>query len=255
MSRSIAVLLGALSLLGCGASEVTPSRPESDDLRALSWLAGTWRGDGEGASHEAWTVPRGGAMVGFGWSGVGDSHETLRIEGGPEGLRYVASPSSQARTEFALTSVGADHAVFENPRHDFPKRIEYDRDGDRLVARISGDPGQPEVTFRFTRAAGPPEPAPLPAMACVEDGALVVTLEPCWCGARAFCDVGARSEEGTLDVSLVILQGPSCEACEPLALRCALPADATRVTAFGEPLASLEGCGASAAFLSLGSLR
>jgi hypothetical protein len=31
--------------------------------------------------------------------------------------------------------------VFENLEHDFPQRIEYQRDGDRLTATISG-PGE-----------------------------------------------------------------------------------------------------------------
>lgn len=255
-------LLAAL-LVGCGASrepgatDPSGARGPTSDAAALAWLAGTWHGEGEAASHEAWTAPQGGVMRGVGWSGVGESHELLRIESDARGTRYIASPSDQPTTQFTLTSLEPGRAVFEAPEHDFPKRIEYTRRGDRLEARISGDADQPEVRFRFTRVDDPPAPRAAPGTVCREGDALVFTLEPCWCGQVPLCDVyapdGARGEASDLvDVAPVVLEGVPCEACEPLTVRCALPAGVRRVTVLGEPFSPDEACMASPAILSVG---
>jgi hypothetical protein len=55
---------------------------------------------------------------------------------------YVASPSKQTETSFKLTSLRDGVAVFENPQHDFPKKIIYARQPDgSLLAAIEG-PGR-----------------------------------------------------------------------------------------------------------------
>ncbi len=41
-------------------------------------------------------------------------------------LVYIAQPGGNAPTEFVLTELTATRAVFENPRHDYPKRIVYE---------------------------------------------------------------------------------------------------------------------------------
>lgn len=63
-------------------------------------------------------------------------------------LLYVASPIRQARTEFTITTLGADHFVAENPAHDFPTRIEYHHVGDGLRVVVSGPDRRFEVAFR-----------------------------------------------------------------------------------------------------------
>ena len=40
--------------------------------------------------------------------------------------------------EFKLTTLEENRAVFENPEHDFPTKIVYERDGDMLTAIVSG---------------------------------------------------------------------------------------------------------------------
>ena len=52
---------------------------------------------------------------------------------------YVAQPGGVPPTEFVATSQTGDRIVFENPAHDFPKRVIYERSGpDRLTASIDG---------------------------------------------------------------------------------------------------------------------
>jgi hypothetical protein len=54
----------------------------------------------------------------------------------------MASPQGRApATPFRLVEIGPGRAVFANPEHDFPRRIEYLRDGDGMTVRVSGAGG------------------------------------------------------------------------------------------------------------------
>jgi hypothetical protein len=88
-----------------------------------------------------WTPPEGGTPIGLSRSvanGRTAEYEILLIRSGAGGLEYVAKPSGQAETIFTATRVSATEVIFENPAHDFPKRVMYKRDGDTLVAAIDG---------------------------------------------------------------------------------------------------------------------
>jgi Domain of unknown function (DUF6265) len=67
--------------------------------------------------------------------------EYLRIESRGSDIYYVAHPKARTPgTDFKLTRLTRQEAVFENPAHDFPKRIIYRKSGDgKLSARIEGD--------------------------------------------------------------------------------------------------------------------
>jgi hypothetical protein len=52
--------------------------------------------------------------------------EYLRIVERDGGLVYVAQPGGGSPTEFALTELDNQRAVFVNPRHDYPQRIVYE---------------------------------------------------------------------------------------------------------------------------------
>jgi len=55
------------------------------------------------------------------------------------GVVLHASPGGRfPTTEFALVDLDDQRAVFSNPDHDFPQRITYQRDGNRLHAEIEG---------------------------------------------------------------------------------------------------------------------
>jgi hypothetical protein len=107
----------------------------------LDWLAGAWcRSSSEISSEEHWMRSAGGIVLGMSRTITkrGMEYEFVRIELTPPTARYVAMPSSQSETSFELTDVGALSATFANPSHDFPKRIRYWREGERLFARIDG---------------------------------------------------------------------------------------------------------------------
>ena len=50
----------------------------------------------------------------------------------------MAQPNGDPPVPFRLTASGTDWARFENPGHDYPKRVEYRRTGQGLHAEIGG---------------------------------------------------------------------------------------------------------------------
>jgi len=95
----------------------------------VDWLAGCWRMETPTqVVEEQWMAPRADAMIGVnrtvrnarttGW-------ELLRLVARDGDLVYIADPSGQAETEFGATRITPDTLIFENPQHDFPKKLSY----------------------------------------------------------------------------------------------------------------------------------
>jgi hypothetical protein len=112
------------------------------ELGRLAWIAGHWAETvGDVHMEEIWTEARGGVMLGVHRdvrAGGAAFFEYLRIEDRGGQTVYIASPMGRESTEFALALVEDRRAIFENLDHDFPQRIIYRRDGDRLSARAEG---------------------------------------------------------------------------------------------------------------------
>lgn len=157
----LAAVLLATPLLPAALRPGAPPRAVAErsepSLEDLAWLAGHWREErGEEATRrvveELWMPPRGGLMLGLNRTlqgGTARAFEYLRIEQRTDGrVVLVASPGGRGSTEFPLTAVDAAHAVFENPEHDFPRRIEYVLEASgSLTASIHGDEPGPAWTF------------------------------------------------------------------------------------------------------------
>lgn len=132
----------------------------------LAWLAGSWQSvdmdDGHTTvSEEHWTDGTGGTMFGVNRLIADDQtvfFEYLRIESNDDNERfYVAQPRGRSPgTYFRLIELRGQCTVFENPAHDFPQRVVYERRGDILNARIEGDQNGETRTERWTwrRMAG-----------------------------------------------------------------------------------------------------
>lgn len=79
-------------------------------------------------------------------------YEYLRLIERDGGLVYVAQPGGAGPTEFVLTELSATRAVFENPRHDYPKRITYELSAEgALSATIGFMRGGTPRRFEFRR--------------------------------------------------------------------------------------------------------
>ena len=145
------------------AQALTQTQPQ-EPLARFAWLQGAWLRtdlpDGE-SGHETWTRQSDGRYAGIGVHQRANGarfEEQLQITTRGDDVVYIAqTPQNDARVAFALTASDADHAVFENPSHDFPTRIAYQRlSPDGLVVRIDGDGRSAE--FRFRRAASALQP-------------------------------------------------------------------------------------------------
>ncbi|MEO6236034.1 MAG: DUF6265 family protein [Vicinamibacterales bacterium] len=128
-------------------------------VKDVAWIAGCWEYT-RGTRHvtEHWMPVEGGTMIGVSrtvTNGKTTEWEFLIIREGATGLEYVAKPSGQPDATFTAPTASASEVVFENPAHDFPKRISYTRDGDSLVASIAGPMnGQTrKIDFPYKKAA------------------------------------------------------------------------------------------------------
>lgn len=154
MHRSLLPVLALIVVAACAPARGPAAVDPADPLAPLAWLAGCWQSTGADGTvgEEVWQQPRGSLMLGLHRDlrpGQRPFFELLRIEAQAKEIVYVASPSGQATTSFRLVRREARRAVFENPAHDYPQRIAYERAGDRLTARISDLAGTPGRTRAF----------------------------------------------------------------------------------------------------------
>ncbi len=139
------------------AEDIAMPTPTKAAIGDVAWLAGAWVGKkSSGASiEERWSPPLGGAMLGVSRTvsrGKMTGFEFLRIVERGGGLVYVAQPGGRPPTDFVLTEVTPTRAVFDNPRHDYPKRIVYELSADgRLRATIGYMKGGTPRQFEYER--------------------------------------------------------------------------------------------------------
>ena len=131
-----------------------------DDVGSAAWLSGCWVASaGDVRSEEVWMEPGGGLMVGIARTlrgGVATGYEFVLLQRKNGRLTYSAFPSGQDPADFQATDVSTQRLRFENPQHDFPQAIEYERTSpDSLAAKVFGDVGlsNPAFVLRYARRA------------------------------------------------------------------------------------------------------
>lgn len=132
-------------------------------LDSLSWLLGEWVAQTEkSTTRESWSA-RGPHT----WEGKGvqtsravpanATTEDLRLVEMKDGVFYIAKVAhNELPVAFRLAECAGDRFSFVNPAHDFPKRLDYTRQGDdRLLVRVS-DGASEGFTLDFTRVPTAP---------------------------------------------------------------------------------------------------
>jgi len=145
-----AACVATASPLAAQVSTDAPAGPVS--IESAAWLAGCWRmNDGRHEMDEQWMAPAGGAMLGMNRSlrdGEFRGYELLILKPRNDQLIYEAHPSGQAPAEFASSHLSDTLLVFENPSHDFPQKLVYDRTGaDSIRVGVFAAVGDHESAF------------------------------------------------------------------------------------------------------------
>ena len=161
MSTRLAALAAALTL-SLGVASMSPAT-ECHALKHLTWLLGSWRTEVEGrVISEHWAAVSTETWEGFGQTraaappgepGAAVDSESLRLVEMAGEVFYLAKVAhNPVPTAFRLSECGEGFAVFENPEHDFPRRLEYRIEGNGLTVRVSdGVDGGKGFTLRFNR--------------------------------------------------------------------------------------------------------
>jgi hypothetical protein len=151
MGVAIRVGLLLVSALSCAAAH----SEGCSSLQAADWLVGEWRGArGEDQIVERWQKVSAETFEGQGTTrraGKVVEAETLRLVAMAQRVFYVAKVvHNELPVAFALTQCDGQRLVFENPAHDFPKKLEYQLTAaDSLSVRVSA--GERAFTLSFKR--------------------------------------------------------------------------------------------------------
>jgi len=147
---------------------------ECDSLKPMKWLLGEWIAEGAKATwRETWTET--GPKT---WEGRGiessrtdpaiQNSEELRLVEMGGGVFYFAKVThNELPIPFRLVECGESRLVFANPAHDFPRRLDYQRQTDgRLHVRVSDGADQ---GFTLDFAHQPAKSADSAAVLAAED--------------------------------------------------------------------------------------
>lgn len=152
------ILVGLLVImLSCSAPEANkqPNEGCEKDHPDMDWIIGTWEGadTSNGLVYkEAWTnVSKdhyaGDAETRKDGSVISSEHMEVTMQDGHH--CFIVEHGESEPVTFEFTHEDEVSFVCRNDENDFPKQIEYRREGDELVAIISE--GGPRIEFRFIK--------------------------------------------------------------------------------------------------------
>lgn len=108
----------------------------------LFWLSGCWQGrQGTAVVEEMWSKPGGTTMLGLSRTVRNNrtvSFEFMQFREQDGTLAFLPQPQGGPQVRFPIKESTATRFTFENPTHDFPQRITYERKNALLVASIEG---------------------------------------------------------------------------------------------------------------------
>lgn len=148
-------LLFMISLL-LVANTSNAQESNKQKFKKLEWLTGTWNRTNAGAGksgYETWAKVSDVKLSGKGVSLEGKKivfvENLAFIAVGADIFYTVVVTGEKKPVYFKLTALSGDGFTCENPKHDFPKKITYQRSGNTVKAVISGN-GQ-SMDYIFVR--------------------------------------------------------------------------------------------------------
>ena len=141
--------MSIIAILAAAAASAAPTD--------LAWLSGYWISCAGGREvTETWSDPRAGSLFGY---SITMKDERLFFEfariapsSSGDGVSFYAMPNGAPPTEFPAKEVSEKRVVFENPAHDFPQRVIYERKRKTLVGRIEGATNGAESSLEWKYA-------------------------------------------------------------------------------------------------------
>ena len=138
-------VLALLAVFAVAAPAVAQAPPRP--LAALAFMSGCWRGDAgtDKTIEENWTAADSDVMLATTRylddnTGRTRAWELSRIVADSAGIVLFPAPNGNQQGRFRLMTTSAGEARFEDPTHDFPKRIIYRRiDARTLAVRVDRD--------------------------------------------------------------------------------------------------------------------
>jgi len=154
MKRKIILVSAFTCLLACKKEpqlqeqfiEAQPTK-EYANLQKTNWFLGEWGNTStEGELTERWKKTNDSVFSGESYFVTKGKDtvfaELIKLEEADGKVAYIVTVPNQNNGEavrFEMTSISDSHIVFENPHHDFPNKIVYNKVGnDSLVAEIFG---------------------------------------------------------------------------------------------------------------------
>ncbi len=126
-------------------------------LEKAKWFLGNWENvTKESVSREIWTQKNDSTLFAESFTTVEKDtvfYEKVDLIERNDSLFYIVSVRDQNKEKpvsFYLTKSTDKQMVFENPKHDFPNKIEYNKVGkDSVFAKIYGTDKGKEVSVDF----------------------------------------------------------------------------------------------------------
>jgi hypothetical protein len=148
------LLLATAVLIIEGINNNLAAQQVNEDFKKLDWLEGSWirtNSKPGRSAEEKWQK-----ISSTEWKGIAVSMkgtdtsfvEKLKLIIKENNIYYVADvPENKETIYFKFTSITGNSFVCENPQHDFPKLISYQKEGNKIKATISGDGKSIEYLF------------------------------------------------------------------------------------------------------------
>lgn len=142
MFQKTTLILLLLAIVSCKKSDAN----EKDKIKISHWLLGNWEDKtADGNLTETWKKVNDSTFQAqsYFFKEKDTLHfESITLQQKGEELTYNATVKGQNNDKpitFKLTNSTEKQLVFENPKHDYPKKIIYTQiNEDNLVAEISG---------------------------------------------------------------------------------------------------------------------